>query len=194
MKRKAGNSSAHDPDSPTERRREMKERLNALEVALNNELQEHRFYLEHARKTDNPVGRAMFEQIAAEEMEHYARLRELHGKWLKEEKWPETVPLKVRNTVVKDVLAKMIREAGQGPAGDKGDLEALETAIEFEANGALYYARLRDQVADSHEKAFFNLLADIEHEHFVSLKDTMEYLTDPVGWFRIREKGGLDGG
>lgn len=172
----------------------MKERLNALEVALNNELQEHRFYMEHARKTANPVGRAMFEQIAVEEMEHYARLRELHGKWSREEKWPETVPLKVKSTAVKDVLSKMIREAGQGAAGDRNDLEALETAIEFEANGALYYARLRDQVTDPREKAFFNLLADIEHEHFVLLKDTQEYLADPAGWFRTREKGGLDGG
>jgi rubrerythrin len=171
----------------------MKERLNALEVALNNEMREHQFYLEHARKSTNPVGKAMFEQIAGEELEHYARLKELHGKWAKEEKWPETVPLKVKETLVRDVLAKMVQEAARTPAGDKGDLEALETAIEFEANGALYYARLRDQVTDPREKAFFNLLADIEHEHFVSLTDTREYLTDPVGWFRLKDKGGLDG-
>ena len=43
------------------------------------------------------------------------------------------------------------------------------------------------------EKAFFNLLADIEHEHYVSLKDTQEYLTDPAGWFRRKDRGGLDG-
>jgi rubrerythrin len=89
----------------------------------------------------------MFEQIAVEEMEHYARLRELHGKWSREEKWPETVPLKVKSTAVKDVLAKMTGKPDEA-GGDRNDLEALETAIEFEANGALYYARLRDQVTD----------------------------------------------
>jgi rubrerythrin len=171
----------------------MKQRLNALEVALENEMREHRFYLEHAGKSTNPVGRAMFEQIAGEEMEHYARLKELHERWSKAEKWPETVPLKVRETPVKDVLKKMIRAAAEAPPGDKGDREALETAIEFEANGALYYARLRDQVTDPREKTFFNLLADIEHEHYVSLQDTLEYLTDPAGWFRRMDRGGLDG-
>lgn len=171
----------------------MKERLNALEVALNNEMREHQFYLEHARKSTNPVGKAMFEQIAAEELEHHARLLELHGKWSREEKWPETLPLKVKDTAVKDVLAKMVRDASRVPAGDRGDLEALETAIDFEANGAAYYARLRDQVTDPRERAFFNLLADIEHEHYVSLKDTQEYLTDPAGWFRRKDRGGLDG-
>jgi len=171
----------------------MQERLNTLEVALDNEMREREFYLTHARKSTNPVGKAMFEQIAGEELEHYERLKELHARWSKNEQWPETLPLKVKNTAVKDVLSKMLRQAADTPPGDRGDLEALETAIEFEANGALYYARLRDRVTDPREKSFFNLLADIEHEHFVSLKDTQEYLADPVGWFRIREKGGLDG-
>ena len=39
----------------------MKERLNALQVALNNEMKEHAFYLKNAQRTKNPVGKAMFE-------------------------------------------------------------------------------------------------------------------------------------
>ncbi|MCX7634556.1 MAG: ferritin family protein [Syntrophales bacterium] len=171
----------------------MKERLNALEVALNNELREHAFYMNHAQRTNNPLGRAMFTQIAAEEMEHHTRLQELHAAWQKDGKWPETVPLKVKETSVRDILKDMVKQSATAVAGDKDDLAALETAIEFEGNGALYYARLRDAVEDPREKAFFNLLADIEHEHYVSLKDTAEYLTDPAAWYRTREKGGLDG-
>ena len=72
----------------------MKQRLNALEVALNNELREHEFYKINAGRTKNPIGKAMFAQIAADELEHYNRLKELHARWSKEEKWPETVPLK----------------------------------------------------------------------------------------------------
>jgi len=171
----------------------MKDRLNALEVALNNELREHEFYLKNAERTKNPVGKAMFLQIAAEELEHYERLQQLHEKWDKEGKWPETVPLKVKETKVRDILKKVVREAGQGAAGDADDRKALETAIDFEGQGAAYYARLRDSVTDPREKAFFELLANIEHEHYVSLKDTEEYLLDPAAWYRRRERGGLDG-
>jgi hypothetical protein len=52
---------------------------------------------------------------------------------------------------------------------------------------------LRDDCTDSVEKAFFNLLANIEHEHYISLKDTQELMTDPVSWYQIKERTGLDG-
>lgn len=170
-----------------------KERLNALEVALNNEQREREFYLKHAERSKNPLGKAMFQQIADEELEHYERLKELHGKWEKEEKWPETVPLKVKNTVVRDVLKETVDSVEKMPPGDSDDLEAIQTAIDFEANGAIYYAQLRDKVSDPKEKEFFNLLADMEHEHFVSLKDTEELLTDPEAWYQKTEKPHLDG-
>ncbi|HOF04525.1 MAG TPA: ferritin family protein [Syntrophales bacterium] len=171
----------------------MKDRLNTLEVALNNELREHEFYLKNAERTRNSLGRAMFLQIAAEELEHHERLRQLHEKWAKDEKWPETIPLQVKETRVRDVLKGVVKEAGKAPAGDADDLKALETAIDFEGQGATYYARLRDSVTDPREKAFFELMANIEHEHYVSLKDTEEYLKDPAAWYRKTERSGLDG-
>jgi rubrerythrin len=171
-----------------------KERLNALEVALNNEQREREFYLKNAKRSKNPLGKAMFEQIADEELEHYERLKQLHEKWEKEESWPETVPLKVKDTIVKDILKDTVKKGEKMPPGDVDDLEAIETAIDFEAEGAVYYARLRDKVTDPKEKQFFNLLADMEHEHFVSLKDTQEFLTDPAAWYQKTEHTSLDGG
>lgn len=171
----------------------MKDRLNALKVALDNEIREREFYELNAKRTNNPVGKAMFKQIAEDESEHYERLRQLHDKWEKEEKWPETVPLKIENTVVGDILKNLPQKAKKGPAADADDLQAIRTAIDFEEKGAVYYAMLRDKVTDPKEKAFFELLANIEHEHYVSLKETEEYFVDPVSWFRRTEKTGLDG-
>ena len=171
----------------------MKGRLDALQVALNNEMKEREFYLKNAERTENPVGKAMFQQIAEEELEHYERLKQLHENWEKQQKWPETVPLQVKETAVKNVLQDAAQNAPKTAKGVADDLKAVRTAIEFEAKGTEYYAKLRDDVSDTKEKAFFKLLANIEHEHFVSLKDTEEYLTDPVSWFRKKENTGLDG-
>jgi rubrerythrin len=171
----------------------MNNRLDALEVALTNEMREHEFYLKNAERTQNPAGKAMFQQIAAEELEHYQRLKQLSESWSKNEKWPETVPLKVKETNVSTILKDMVNKASRIPKGDADDLKALRTAIDFEANGAIFYAGLRDDCTDPKEKAFFNLLADIEHEHFVSLKDAEELMIDPVSWYRNKESTGLDG-
>ncbi|MEW6439740.1 MAG: ferritin family protein [bacterium] len=171
-----------------------KERLNALQVALNTEMRERAFYLNHAARTTNPVGQAMFRQIADEELEHYQRLQELHKKWEKQEKWPETVPLQVKGTVVKDVIAEAARSLKQQRQADADDLEAIRTAIRFEEEGARNYAKLRDAVADPRERQFFSLMAQIENEHFLSLKDAEELLTDPESWYRKKEHHVLDGG
>ena len=171
----------------------MKERLNALQVALNNEIREHEFYLKNAQRTKNPVGKAMFTQIAGEELEHHERLKQLHEKLEKEKKWPETVPLQVKDTVVKALRREAVKNAPKTFNKDTDDLKAIQTAIDFEAKGAEAYAKLRDAVTDPKEKAFFNLLANIEHEHYVSLKDTELYLTDPASLFRVWESPDLDG-
>jgi rubrerythrin len=170
-----------------------KGRLNALEVALNNEMREREFYLKHAKRTKNDLGKAMFQRIGDDELEHYERLRELHQKWEKKEKWPDTVPLKVHETNVKDILVGFIKKVDQSGEGDGDDLEAVRTAIDFEAKGAKYYAELRDSVSDPKEKEFFNLLSTIENEHYLSLKDTEEYMTDPASWYRKMEHHTLDG-
>ena len=170
-----------------------KERLNALEVALNNEVREREFYLKHAEKTKNPLGKKMFKQIGDDELEHYERLKQLHQKWVKQETWPETVPLKVKDTVLQDVLVEVIGKIDKSEAGDSDDLAAIRTALEFEASGAKFYAELRDSVTNPREKEFFDLLSKMETEHYTSLKDTEEYFIDPSSWFLKNEHPGLDG-
>ena len=170
-----------------------KDRLNALEVALNNEMREREFYLKNAKRTKDPLGKAMFQQIGDDELEHYERLKQLHQKWSKQERWPETVPLRVEDTIVKDILVEFLKKVDNEPKGDSDDLEAVRVALDFEAKGAKYYAELRDRLSDPKEKQFFDLLSKIENEHYLSLRDTEEYLTDPASWYRKIEHHSLDG-
>ncbi|MGB4223566.1 MAG: ferritin family protein, partial [Syntrophorhabdus sp.] len=85
-----------------------KERLNALEVALNNEMKEREFYLKNAERTKNALGKAMFKQIADDELEHYERLKQLKIEWEKKGIWRETLPLIVKETDIKEILTKFL--------------------------------------------------------------------------------------
>ena len=93
----------------------MEERFDALEIALKNEMNEYHFYLKNAGRTVNPVGKAMFAQIAAEELEHYERLKQLAESWKKDKKWPETLPLKVNDTAVRSVFGRAARGGRKRP-------------------------------------------------------------------------------
>ena len=154
--------------------------LNALEVALSNEMKEREFYLKNAERTKNELGRVMFQQIADEELEHFERLKELHERWASEGRWPEQIPLRVKDTLIRNILKDVIARIEKIVQTDEDELKAIETAIEFEARGVSFYQKLRDEATDPHVKQFFNLLASIENEHYLSLKDTKKYLTGPA--------------
>jgi rubrerythrin len=171
-----------------------KERLNALETALKNESAEREFYLKHAEKTNNPLGKAMFKRIAEDELEHYERLKELHSKWEVQDKWSETIPLKVNNTNIKEVLNNTIRIVDKTVKPDADDLEAIKIAVDFEEKGTQFYRQLCNAVTNPREKEFFELLVMIENEHYLALKDAEEYFIDPASWFMKAEHHTLDGG
>jgi len=172
----------------------MNKRVSALKFALDNELNEREFYLAHARRTKNLAGKNMFKQIADEEKEHYEMLKKLFENWEAKQKWPATIPLKVRKSRSNNILKSMSEKKAARIKGNEDDLKAIRTAIDFEARGMALYTKLEKGSDDPKEKAFFNLLAGIERQHFLSLRDTEEFLTDPAAWYQNIEKASLDGG
>jgi len=169
------------------------ERIQALEVALNNESREKEFYLKHAERTKNSLGKSMFASIASDEDEHYRRILGLHKRLQQEGKWPETLPIQVKGTEVKDVLKKFVASVDTSSKADLNDMQAVKIAIDFETKGEKFYRDLAKNVENPAEKKFYEFLASIEGEHRLSLVDTMDYFQDPAGWLRIKERHHIDG-
>jgi len=172
---------------------QIEEKIKALEVALNNESRERDFYLKHKERTRNLHGKTMFASIAQDEDEHYQRILELYKRLQKDGRWPETIPLRVRDTEVKVLMQKLVEAADATSPVDPDDLEAVKIAIGFETKGELFYDGLAKEVEDPVEKKFYGFLASLEREHRLSLEDTYEYFRDPAGWYRIKERSHIDG-
>jgi rubrerythrin len=169
-------------------------RINALEVALNNEVRERDFYLKNAARTNNSVGKAMFNRIAEDEAEHYERLKGLHETWAARARWPETLPLTINQTNVRNILLNTLKSVDRTEVCDADDREAVRIAAEFEEKGVIFYKDLAISSTDEREKAFFELLSSVEYEHYLSLRDAQEYFEDPASWFVKAEHPMLDGG
>jgi rubrerythrin len=169
------------------------ERIKALEIALNNESKERDFYLKHAERSQNSLGKQMFASIASDEDEHYKRILSLHGKLISDGKWPETVPIKVKGTEVKAVLQKVLDAPNTLAKADTDDVNAVKVAIDFETKGEMFYSKLAKDVENPMEKKFYEFLAGMEREHRLSLEDTYEFFKDPAGWYRVKEKLHVDG-
>jgi rubrerythrin len=156
---------------------EMRDRISAIEMAISNEAREQEFYLANAMRTKHPLGKSTFKALAEEELEHLERLRQLYQELSQEGRWPETVPLTVGQTNIKEVLASFVQENLEATAGDEDDLAAIRKAMEFEAQAAKFYVEVRELVEDPKEKEFFDLLARIEREHYLALSSVEELLS-----------------
>lgn len=172
---------------------ELGEKINALELALTNEMNEREFYLRHAERTRNELGRTMFRQLADDEAEHYARLKKLHESWSQMGAWPETVDAGLKQASIRQAMQDLIEKTSSAQEADRDDLEALKVASAFEAKGMEAYGAIARDMTDAREKAFFELLASMEREHYLAVKDVEEYLLDPQAWHARRERHGLDG-
>ncbi|MEN6615251.1 MAG: ferritin family protein [Syntrophorhabdus sp.] len=170
------------------------ERIDALEVALANETREREFYLKNAERTKDPVGKAMFERIAQDEVEHYERLKELHVQWKLQDKWPDTLPTTLNKTNIREILVDTLKKLDTPQTWDADDREAVRTAAEFEEKGVIFYKGLAAAASDEREKHFFELLSSIEYEHYLSLRDAEEYFENPAAWFVKTEHPMWDGG
>lgn len=169
------------------------EKAEALKLALTNEKKEKEFYLENASRTNDPVGRAMFESIAEDEAEHYSRLLELYEKMDERGKWPDEFSTDISSRKVGEMIDRLIGEGAPQPRSDDDDVRALKIALEFEEKGEKFYRDLAENAESEAERHFFSLLASIEREHRLSLDETLEYFEDPDGWMRRKGRGGLDG-
>lgn len=166
----------------------MEQMLSSIQCALENELRERDFYLHHSRRTASAVGRRMFETIAAEEDEHYARLLQLHDHMRAAGTWPDSIPASVGGTRIRDVLDNLSELAREPSAADADDIAAVRTAIDFEQKAYRFYSQLRERAGSTAVAGFFELLASIELEHYRSLQDTLRYFEDPSSWYTEREK------
>jgi rubrerythrin len=169
------------------------DRMASMELAINNEREEMAFYNNESARSKNPVAKALFKTLAEEEKEHMTRIAALHQKLVSGGTWPEEVSIEVSGTDVKTVLADFRRELTSTQEHDDDDIAALKKSIDSEAGASKLYADLAAACTNKQERAFFTFLSEIEHEHMMSLQDSLAYLQDPASWLETSEHQGLDG-
>jgi rubrerythrin len=171
------------------------ERVSSIELATKNEEIEMEYYFQQAKRSMNPVVKALFKNLAVEEHLHKKQIETLHHKLTKDGSWPEDVPIEVDGTNIHAVLDNLLSE--KSPAAqvdyDDDDVAALQKAVEFEAEAAKFYAELADACTNPQEEKFFRTLSGIEREHMLSIKDSLFYLEDPQGWLEEKEGQNLEG-
>ena len=168
------------------------DRMASIEFAYKNEQTEMEYYKEQAKRSKNDVVKKLFETLAADEKEHMQVITSLHEKLVADGAWPEDVPIRVGKTSLPYILDSLPRNKHFQVDHDADDLTALKTAIDFEENGMKFYKELAGVCENPQERQFFDFLAEMEREHFLSIQDSILFLEDPATWFATKEHSGLE--
>jgi rubrerythrin len=159
-----------------------------LEYAIQLERDGQAFYGDAAAKTRNPLGKKMFESLAADERRHEAVLRAVAAEQ----------GVSLEGAMPKERIVTLFAELGAAIRAQLGaepdDNAVLEEALGMERASVELYAGQAGKAGGSEEKALYERLAAEERQHVEILQSTLAYLNDTGHWFLWDEQAILDGG
>jgi rubrerythrin len=165
------------------------DRISTIEFAIANEAKETAYYLGEAERSNNPVAKLLFKNLAKDEQEHVEKIKVLHAKLTSEGKWPNNIPIEVKGTNVMEALDQIGKNHTSMSAHNDDDIRALKRAIEVEKEGQALYEKLAVSSSGETERNFFEFLARIENQHLKSVVDSLQYLEDPEAWYSAKGCG-----
>jgi len=162
--------------------------VDPLQYAIQFERDGLAFYTEVAAKTRNPLGRKMFEGLAADERRHEAVLVGIAKK----------MHLALEGDMPKQRLVTLFATLGEELKAqldaDSSDTVAVEKALAMEKASIVLYEKQAKTAPDPRHRALFERLALEEHQHVDILHNCLTYLNRTGQWFLWEEEALLDGG
>jgi len=160
---------------------------NPLDYAIQLERDGQAFYAKAAAETKSPLGRKMYESLAADERRHEAILRDVAKKMAVslEGDLPKQRLVTLFATLGPDLKAQL--------GADPSDSAVIGKAIEMEKASVDLYQK-QGAASDAAQRALYERLAQEEAQHVDILRNTLTYLDRTASWFLWDEQALLDGG
>lgn len=139
-----------------------------LRQAMRAEVEGHSFYLMAARVTTDDKGRAVFEQLAAEELAHLEFLKRQHRSIVETGKADPAVSLAERSQLVGP--SPIFSAAIRGRLAEAHfEMTALSVGIQLELSAETFYRKCGEDASDPTIRAFMKDLAEWEAGHYRAL-------------------------
>ncbi len=153
-----------------------REDVKAIRVAIEAEKEASQAYSKAAKRTKNPKGKDMFQQLSEFEMNHYQKLTGLLKSLQEKGEW-----ILYQGTSLKK---KTISLKMEKPRGNEQltDMDALKIAIREEKKALAYYRSMAELTRDPRGRDMYRRLADEESLHEKLLNDQYYSLHNTGLW------------
>ena len=168
--------------------------LEALQTAVQMEIDGKEYYLKASQESSNELGKKLLASLAAEEDIHRQKFEEIYNAIRNKRAWPVTEFQPDGGQRLRTIFAQATEEIGSNIKALATELDAIQTAMAMENKTYDFYESQGESATHDAERGFYKTLAAEEREHHLVLLDYYEYLKDPAGWFVTKEHPSLDGG
>jgi rubrerythrin len=154
--------------------------MNSIEFAINMELDNKRYYMQLAEKTEDSGLRTIFHTLAEEES--------IHARILKSKS--ETLPYELIDT--NSEIKNIFMEIGSYKNLIKQIPDAIDVyafALENEKKSIELYRGILQDTADEKEKKIYEFLIEQEIDHHKVLEQLLEMVKRPEEWVESAEFG-----
>ena len=153
-----------------------REDLKAIRVAMEAEKEAYQAYSKAAKRTRNPKGRDMFQQLSEFEMNHFQKLKDLLKSLEEKGEW---ILYSGTSFKKRPIPTKMEKPKGQEQLTD---MDALRMAIREEKKAQSYYRSMAELTKDARGKDMYKRLANEEVLHEKVLNDQYYSLHNTGVW------------
>ncbi|MFC1993270.1 ferritin family protein [Chloroflexota bacterium] len=168
--------------------------LEALQTAIQMEIDGKEFYLKVSQESGNDLGKNLLQSLADEEDCHRQNFERVYDAIRNRKSWPETDFQPDGGKKLRTIFARTTEAMGAGIKASATELDAVQTAMDMENKTYDFYKNQSENATYDAEKEFYKALAGEERTHHTVLLDYYEYLKDPASWFVEKEHPSLDGG
>jgi rubrerythrin len=173
----------------------LKDELEALQLAIKNELEVRKFYLDNADKMKNKLAKKTFIFLADEELRH---VDEIHAfnKAIHEDKEP-MIDAGTEDEAVnrsKEFFSTSMKAVAEKTTASEDDIKVYELGLDMEQNGYDFYKQAAEKAQHPNVKKFFEFLMKEENAHYELLSNAINYLKNPDDFFQDQEGWFFEGG
>lgn len=172
----------------------LKDELEALKLAIENELKVRKFYLEHAENMKNELAKKTFLFLADEELRHIDEIKAFN-KAIHEGNEPD-IDAGTEDEAInrsKEFFSTTAKAIAEKAAANEADIKAYEMGLEIEQKGYDFYKETAEKAEHSNIKKFFEFLTKEENAHYALLSNAINYLKNPDDFFQDQESWFFEG-
>src|SRR4030043_293563 len=166
---------------------------SALETALQMEIEGKEFYQKAGQKSVSTLAQELFKQLAAQEDIHYQKIKEVYEAVKTRGKWPEKESTFKQQKSIQSVFKDAVDRMDADFKAPSSEIEALKVGMSMEDKSYSFYRNREEESESPVEKVFYKALTGEERVHYLTLQSSHEYLSNPEGWFTMKERWSLDG-